>query len=87
VVLVATSALLYGSVEVPPREAPSTSRRAPEVAPDCDSAPRAARPRRLRRLADRLSALLADDGMSERFAAERRRDDDLLRRVERRRHR
>jgi hypothetical protein len=45
----------------------------------------AARPHRLRRLAKRLRALLADDGMSARFKAERQRDDDLVRRVERRR--
>ena len=36
----------------------------------------------LRRFAGRLAALLADDGMSDRFAAERRRDEGLLRRVE-----
>ncbi len=40
--------------------------------------------RSLRRFAGWLSALLADDGVSARFAAERRRDDDLVRRVERR---
>ena len=41
--------------------------------------------RRLRRLAEWLSVLLGDEGMSARFAAERRCDDDLVRRVERRR--
>jgi hypothetical protein len=43
------------------------------------------RSRRLRRLTEWLSALLADDGVSARFAAERQRDDDLVRRVERQR--
>jgi hypothetical protein len=43
------------------------------------------RARRWRQLSRWLSALVADDGMSERFVAERRRDDDLIRRVERRR--
>jgi hypothetical protein len=43
------------------------------------------RSRRLRRLADWLSALVADDGMSERFAAERQRDEKLVGRVERQR--
>ena len=38
--------------------------------------------RRLRRFAGWLSALLADDGVDARFAAERRRDDGLVRRVE-----
>lgn len=41
------------------------------------------RPRRLRRLADWLVSLSADDGVSTRFAAERQRDEDLIRRVER----
>ena len=41
--------------------------------------------RRLRRLAAWLSVLLADDGLSGRFVAERQRDEDLVRRVERRR--
>jgi hypothetical protein len=45
----------------------------------------AVRPHWLRRLAKRLAAVLADDGTSARFAAERQRDDDLVRRVERRR--
>ena len=54
------------------------------------AAPRASarsvvRARRLRQLTRWLSALVADDGMSERFVAERRRDDDLIRRVESRR--
>jgi hypothetical protein len=40
----------------------------------------------LRRFATWLSALLADDGMSARFAAERRHDEGLVRRVESRRH-
>jgi hypothetical protein len=48
-------------------------------------APSTVRARRLRRCTRWLSALVADDGMSERFVAERRRDDDLIRRVERRR--
>jgi hypothetical protein len=39
----------------------------------------------LRRFATWLSALLADDGMSARFAAERRHDEGLVRRVENRR--
>jgi hypothetical protein len=43
------------------------------------------RTRRLPRLADWLSALLADDGMSARFDGERQRDEDLVRRVERQR--
>lgn len=41
--------------------------------------------RPLRRLACWLSALLADDGMSTRFAAERQRDDGVVSRVERQR--
>jgi hypothetical protein len=41
--------------------------------------------RSLRRFATWLSALLADDGFGDRFAAERRRDEGLVRRVERRR--
>jgi hypothetical protein len=49
-------------------------------------APSAARTRSfahsLRQFAGWLPALLADDGMSDRFAAERRHDDGLLRRVE-----
>jgi hypothetical protein len=49
------------------------------------SAPSMVRTRRLRRLADWLSAVVANDGMSERFAAERQRDGELVRRVERRR--
>jgi hypothetical protein len=48
-------------------------------------APSMVRTRRLRRLADWLSAVVADHGMSERFAAERQRDGELVRRVERRR--
>jgi hypothetical protein len=39
----------------------------------------------LRRLAGWLLALMADGVMSERFVAERRRDEDLIRRVESRR--
>ena len=39
----------------------------------------------LRRLTDGLSPLVANDGMSARFAAERERDEVLVRRVERRR--
>jgi hypothetical protein len=39
----------------------------------------------LRRFATWLSALLADDGMSARFAAERHHDEGLVRRVEGRR--
>jgi len=35
-----------------------------------------------RRFAGRLSALLSDGGMSDRFAAERARDEGLVRRVE-----
>ena len=42
--------------------------------------------RPLRRFAGWISALLADDGMSGRFAAERRRDEGLVRRVEGQRH-
>jgi hypothetical protein len=38
-----------------------------------------------RRFARWLSALLADGGVSARFATERQRDEDLVRRVERRR--
>lgn len=45
----------------------------------------AARTGSLRRFAGWLSALLADDGMSARFAAERRRDEGLVHRVERQR--
>jgi hypothetical protein len=41
------------------------------------------RPRRLRRLADWFLSLSADDGVSARFAAERQRDEGLIRRVER----
>jgi hypothetical protein len=41
--------------------------------------------RRLARLAGWLSAQLADPGVSARFAAERQRDEGLVRRVERRR--
>jgi hypothetical protein len=41
--------------------------------------------RSLRRLAGWLSALLADDGVSARFAAERQRDEGLVARVERQR--
>ena len=44
-----------------------------------------ARTRPLRRFAGWLTSLLADDGMSDRFAAERRRDEGLVRRVEGRR--
>jgi hypothetical protein len=44
------------------------------------------RPGRLRRLTRRLAALVADDGMHERFVAQRRRDEDLIRRVGCRRH-
>ena len=36
----------------------------------------------IRRFAGRLSALLSDGGMSDRFAAERARDEGLMRRVE-----
>jgi hypothetical protein len=39
--------------------------------------------RRLQRFADWMRALLADDGTGARFAAERRHDDGLVRRVER----
>ena len=42
--------------------------------------------RPLRRVAGWISALLADDGMSGRFAAERRRDEGLVRRVQGRRY-
>ena len=48
-------------------------------------APNKVRKWRLRRLGDWLSAVVADDGMRERFAAERQRDEELVRRVERRR--
>ena len=48
-----------------------------------DTIPARARP--LRRFAGWLSTLLADDGFSDRFAAERRRDDGLVHRVEGRR--
>jgi hypothetical protein len=83
-VLVATSALLYSSVGVVPRVARS---KADPQSPVSPAPPRGdERPRWIRRVAIRLSALLADDGMSARFAAERQRDDDLVRRVERRRH-
>jgi hypothetical protein len=41
--------------------------------------------RSLRRFATWFSALLADDGFSDRFAAERSRDEGLVRRVERQR--
>jgi hypothetical protein len=47
-------------------------------------APSMAGTRRLRRLTDWLSAVVAHDGMSERFTAERQRDEELVRRVERR---
>jgi hypothetical protein len=43
------------------------------------------RTRRLRRLAGWLTALVADDGMSERFATERQRDKELVERVDRQR--
>jgi len=43
------------------------------------------RTRSLRRLAGWLRALVADDGMSERFATERRRDEEIVERVDRRR--
>jgi len=43
------------------------------------------RTRGLRRLTAWLSLVIADDAVSRRFAAERRRDDELVRRVERRR--
>jgi hypothetical protein len=51
------------------------------------SAPAASmvRTRRLRRFTDWLSAVVANDGMSERFAVERQRDEELVRRVEQRR--
>jgi hypothetical protein len=48
-------------------------------------APTAVRASRLRRLADWLSALVADEGMSARFDGERQRDEDIVRRVERQR--
>jgi hypothetical protein len=41
--------------------------------------------RRLRRLSDWLLAMAANDGMSERFAVERHRDEELVRRVARQR--
>ena len=43
------------------------------------------RTRRLRRLAGWLTALVADDGMNERFATERQRDAELVERVDRQR--
>ena len=43
------------------------------------------RTRRLRRLAGWLTALVADDGMSQRFATERQRDKELVERVDRQR--
>jgi hypothetical protein len=48
-------------------------------------APTRVRTGRLRRLADWLSALLADDGVSARFDAERQRDEELVRRIARKR--
>ena len=61
-----------------------------EVIPAAEALPaRAARAtpaHSLRRFAGRLSALLADDGVSARFAAERGRDAGLVHRVERQRH-
>jgi hypothetical protein len=48
-------------------------------------APNVVRKCRLRRLGDWLSAVMADDGVGARFAAERQRDAGLVRRVERRR--
>ena len=53
------------------------------IAP-CAPAPSMVRIRRLRRLTDWLSAVVANDGMSERFAVERQCDQELIRRVERR---
>jgi hypothetical protein len=47
--------------------------------------PNVVRKWRLRRLGDWLAAVMADDGVGARFAAERRRDEELVRRVERRR--
>ena len=44
-----------------------------------------ARTRRLGRLAGWLTALVADNGMSERFATERQRDEELVERVDRQR--
>ena len=54
------------------------------IAP-CAPAPSMVRIRRLRRLTDWLSAVVANDGMSERFGVERQRDEELIRRVERQR--
>ena len=51
----------------------------------CVPASSVAQSRRMRRLADWLLSMIASDGMSERLAAERRRDADLVRRVARRR--
>jgi hypothetical protein len=48
-------------------------------------APSMVRIRRLRRLTDWLSVVVANDGMNERFAVERQRDEELIRRVERQR--
>jgi hypothetical protein len=60
-----------------------------EVVPAAQALParaaRATAAHSLRRFAGRVSALLADDGVSARFAAERGRDAGLLHRVERRR--
>jgi hypothetical protein len=56
------------------------------IHPEMASAPASALPARApRRFPGWLSALLADGGVSARFATERRRDEDLVRRVERRR--
>jgi hypothetical protein len=63
---------------------PSTAEAVVPVAVEPARAASATRGHTLRRFATWLSALLADDGMSARFASERRRDEGLIRRVERR---
>ena len=50
-------------------------------------APTTVRTRRLGPLTAWLAAVVADNGMRERFDAERRRDEELVQRVDRRRHR
>jgi hypothetical protein len=63
---------------------PSTGTRAVHVETARTRATVATPARPLRRFAGWLSTLLADDGFSTRFAAERQRDEGLVRRVERR---
>jgi hypothetical protein len=63
----------------------STGTRAAHVRTTSTRATITTRARPLRRFARWFSALLADDGFSERFAAARQRDEGLVGRVERQR--